>query len=560
VTPLRPGNIFRLAARYFGRDLPADLIAGLALAAVALPSQMATAHLAHFPPAMGFIAFAAAVTGFSLVGANHLVVACADSTIAPIFAGGLAAMAAAGSPAYVALSASSAVMVGGILICCGLFRLGRIADLVSKPVTIGFLAGIACHIVISQLPSLLGIMAPEGKLLDQASVIMTRLGETNLVSLWLGLTVFAVTVCAHWISPRIPGALLGIAVTTIAVYWFKLEHHGVAVVGDVAGEIPPLRFPAIAFNDLVSAAPLAFIIVAMIMVQTGATTREFPSASKPLINRDFAGIGAANLLAGLFGVFPVDASPPLTEIVAESGGRSKIASLAAAALLLAIAWNGKALLAHVPMAALAGTLIFVAVRLVQIPEIILIFRRTRGEFLLIAATFTAIVFLPIGTGVAAGIILSLLHGLWSMTSTRLIIFERVPGTTIWWPPSPSLKGETVEGVLVMAFQAPLSFLNAYKFQDDARTVIKESRTPPNLIILEASGIAEIDFTAAGILLEFIKECKRSKITFAVARLESVRTAAAFKRFRITDAVRRDHFFRSVEEAIRALAKKQQKDE
>ncbi|HUZ91847.1 MAG TPA: SulP family inorganic anion transporter, partial [Methylocella sp.] len=141
-----PNNFLRAAARYAAQGLRADLAAGLALAAVALPSQMATAHLAGFPPATGFIAFAAAVIGFSVIGANHFVVACADSTIAPIFAGGLAALATAGSPGYFALCSSFALMTGSILICCGLFRLGWIADLVSRPVTIGFLAGIACHI------------------------------------------------------------------------------------------------------------------------------------------------------------------------------------------------------------------------------------------------------------------------------------------------------------------------------------------------------------------------------------------------------------------------------
>jgi SulP family sulfate permease len=158
---LRASDYIRAAAHYSAGDLRQDLAAGLALAAVALPSQMATAHLAGFPPATGLIAFAAASVGFAAIGANHFLVACADSTIAPIFAGGLATLAASGSQDYFALCASFAVLAGGILFCCGVFRLGWIADLVSRPVTIGFLAGIACHIVISQLPPLLGIAAPE---------------------------------------------------------------------------------------------------------------------------------------------------------------------------------------------------------------------------------------------------------------------------------------------------------------------------------------------------------------------------------------------------------------
>jgi MFS superfamily sulfate permease-like transporter len=293
------------------------------------------------------------------------------------------------------------------------------------------------------------------------------------------------------------------------------------------------------------------------MVQTAATTRSFvavPGASAS-INRDFTGVGAANLMAGLFGAFPVNASPPLTGVVAETGGRSKLAGLVAVALILGMAGYGTALLAHVPLAALAGILIFVAMRIVRLGEIITIFRHAFGEFMLILATVTAIIVLPVGTGVATGIVLSLLHGIWSTTRARLITFERVPGTSIWWPPGRDLKSETIEGVLVIAFQAPLSFLNAYQFQDGARRVARQSPTPLNLIVLEASSIVEIDFTAAQILIEFIEFCAQSKIRFAVARLESVRAGEAFERLGITDAVHRDHFFHSVDEAIRVLAKK-----
>ncbi len=555
---MRPSDVLRSAAQYAAQNLRADLAAGLALAAVALPSQMATAHLAGFSPSVGFVAFAAATIGFAIIGANYLVVACADSTIAPIFAGGLAALAAVGSQEYLALCASFALLTGTILLCCGLFRLGWIADLVSKPVTIGFLAGIACHIVVSQLPSLLGIKAPDGNLLQQAYEIAGQLSEANHVSFLLGLAVFAVTAGAEWINPRIPGSLLGIAAATVAVYGFAFEGDGVAVLGQIPGQFPHFQIPLVQFEHLVQAAPLAFVVVATIMVQTAATTREFPAPSQngSLIDLDFAGVGAANLLAGYFGAFPVNASPPLTGIVAETGGRSKGAGLAAVALILCIARFGTGLLAHVPQAALAGILFFVAMRIVRAGEIITIFRRAFGEFLLILATLMAIVVLPVGTGVAAGIVLSLLHGIWSMTRASLIIFERVPGTSIWWPPSRDLKGERLDGILVIAFQAPLAFLNAYKFQDEARRVLRHSQ--PELIVLEASSIVEIDFTAAQVILEFIEHCKQLNITFAIARLESTRAQDAFDRFDLTDAVGRDHFFHSVAEAIEILAKNPKK--
>ena len=181
---------------------------------------------------------------------------------------------------------------------------------------------------------------------------------------------------------------------------------------------------------------------------------------------------------------------PLTGILAETGGRSKFAGLAAVAFILGIAGYGTALLAHVPMAALAGILLFVAMRIVSAGEIITICRRAFGEFLLIVATVTVILFLAVGTGVATGIVLSLLHGIWSMTRARLIAFERVLGTSIWWPPGHNLKGESIEGVLVIAFQAPLTFLNVYKFQDAARRAIRQSRVPSNWLSWKRAALSK----------------------------------------------------------------------
>ncbi|MCI0600543.1 MAG: SulP family inorganic anion transporter [Beijerinckiaceae bacterium] len=554
---MQPSDLMPSAAHYTFRDLPRDLAAGLALTAIAVPSQMATAHLAGFPPVQGFIAFAAGSLGFAFFGANRVLVICADSTIAPIFAGGLASLASAGSHAYVSLAASFALMVGGILFCAGMFRLGWLADLVSIPVTAGFLAGIAVHIIVSQLPFLLGIGSPQGSLLHNAFEILDHFGETKPLTLLLGLTVLGATICAHWVSPRIPGALIGIVAATAAVFWFRLEREGVAVLGPMSGELPQIHIPSTPFFELIDAIPLAFVVAAVIMVQTAATTRAFGDdrGAGPSINRDFTGAGAGNLMSGLLGSFAVDASPPLTETVAESGGRSKLAGLAAAALILSLASYGTSLLTHVPQAALAGTLMFVAMRLVRLREIFAIMRRASGEFLLTLVTFASIVILPVGTGVAIGIVLSLLHGMWSMTRPRLVAFERVPGTSIWWPPGRGHRGETIDGVAVIAFQAPLSFLNAYAFREGIQRFMEQGRSPPELIVLEASNIVEIDFTAAQILLAFVGDCAKRNITVAVARLESLRAQEGFDRFGIADAVQRTHMFHSVDEAIRALAKK-----
>jgi MFS superfamily sulfate permease-like transporter len=222
--------------------------------------------------------------------------------------------------------------------------------------------------------------------------------------------------------------------------------------------------------------------------------------------------------------------------------------------VIALLAFGTALLSRIPNAALGGVLLFVALRIVRVGQIAAIYRQSPGEFPLILATAAAIIVLPIAQGVATGIALSLFHGIWSATRARVLVFERVPGTSIWWPTSSNLPGEREPGIIVAGFQAPLSFLNAYHFRREILDALRSSAQKVQLIVLEATGIVEIDFTAAEILRDLIRKCHALGIDFAIARLESVRAQAAMARFGIDEMLGPDRQFRSVEEAIKALRK------
>ncbi|HEV2158791.1 SulP family inorganic anion transporter [Bradyrhizobium sp.] len=543
--------LFRSLASY---SLPGDLMAGLTLAAIAIPEQMATARLGGFAPQIGFFAFMAGSLGFALLGGNRFLSCGADSTITPIFAGGLAALAAAGTPEYQGLAIALALMVGAMMLASGAFRLGGIANLLSVPVMVGFLAGISVHIIVSQLPGVLGVESPSGPTLDRIGVLARELGHTNPFTLCIGFGVLAAVFICETISAKIPGALIGLVGATLATIALGLESKGVNVVGAVPGTLPRPTLPDLAPELWVRLVPLAFVITVVVMVQTAATTRSFPSdPDKPAdVDRDFLGAGAGSALSGLFGAFPVNASPPRTGIVAETGGQSQLAGLAAAVIVLALLAFGTGLLQHVPDAALGGILLFVALRIIRVQQIVTIYRQSFSEFLLIVATAALIIVLPIQQGAFLGIVLSLLHGIWSTTRARLVEFERVPGTTIWWPAHPHITGERINGVAVIGLQAPLSFLNAPGFRSDVAKVL--GTAAPQLLVLEASGMVEIDFTAAQILLDVFKVCNAQGVTVALARLESVRAQDAFERFRLFDALPREHVFHSVDEAVRKLAR------
>jgi sulfate permease, SulP family len=549
--------MFRSLQSYRLQFLTHDLFAGLTLAAIAIPEQMATARLGGFTPQIGFFAFLAGSLAFAAFGSNRFLSCGADSTITPIFAGGLAALAASGSPEYQVLAAALALMVGVLLLAAGIFRLGWIADLLSIPVTIGFLAGISVHILISQLPGVLGLLVPNGPMLQRLAILASHLNETNAFTLMIGMGVLAIIVLSEWIDPRIPGALIALALASVAVVLLGLENRGVSVLGPVSVALPSVAIPLIPADRLTSLVSLSLIISVVVMVQTAATTRSFPSDpdEPPDVDRDFSGVGVGSLLSGLVGAFPVDASPPRTAVVFETGGRSQVAGLAAAAIVIVLLAFGASLLGRIPNAALSGVLLFVALRIVRLNQIVTIYRQAPGEFLLIVATSAAIVVLPIEQGVGIGIALSILHGIWSTTRARVLIFERVPGTSIWWPSSPNFPGEREPGIIVVGFQAPLSFLNAYQFRRDVLDAPGASAEKPRLLVLEATGIVEIDYTAAQVLADLIRKCHADGVDFAIARLESIRAQEAMERFGINELLGPDHQFRSVEEAIRALGRK-----
>jgi sulfate permease, SulP family len=549
--------VFRSLSDYRLSFLSRDLFAGLTLAAIVIPEQMATARLGGFAPQIGFFAFVAGSLAFAAFGGNRFLSSGADSTVTPIFAGGLATLAAAGSPDYVTLAAALALMVGLMLTAAGIFRLGWIADLLSVPVTIGFLAGISLHILISQLPGILGLPAPEGPMLQRFATLAEHLGETNGFTLVIGLGVLAIITLSEQIDARIPGALIGLALASAAVVLLHLENRGVSVLGSISVEMPDLAVPVISTKQLTSLLSLGLIISVVVMVQTAATTRSFPNDPNepPDVNRDFVGVGIGSIFSGLIGAFPVNASPPRTAVVSETGGRSQIAGLAAVAIVVALLGFGTSLLHRTPNAALGGVLLFVALRIIRLRQIVAVARQSPGEFLLILVTAAGIIVLPIEQGVGLGIALSLLHGIWTTTRARLQPFERVPGTSIWWPVSSKLPGEQEPGVIVVGLQAPLSFLNAYDFRRDVLAALKSSSQKVRLLVLEATGIVEIDFTAAQVLTDVIRQCHADGIDFALARLESMRAQDAIVRFGIAALLGTDRQFQSVEEAIRACARK-----
>jgi SulP family sulfate permease len=535
--------------------LPRDLVAGLMLAAIAIPGQLATARLAGMPPETGLYAFAAGALAFAAFGANRFMSVAADSTIAPIFAGALSSIAAIGTPHYADLASLLAVLVGIVLLLVGVLRAGWLATLISIPVTTGFLAGISVHIIITELPTLLGVAETKGHLLVRLAQALGDIGQANPYTFALGVGVLVVTMATAQISHRIPGALIGLVGAGLAVALFHLDARGVGVVGALAVPAPHFALPAVqGIAELSRLVPLALVVAMVCIMQTSAVASTFPSDDdKPDdVSRDFAGVGAGSILAGLVGAFAVDSSPPSTAIIRDSGGRSQIASLTAVALMIVLAALAAGLMAYVPRAALSGILVYIALKIFRVDEMIRIWRRGGLEILLVAASGGLVVLLPIESGMLLAIVLSFVHSLYIVARPYCVELARVPGTTVWWPPSTSERGEHEPGVLVVAPAAPLNFTNAENIIDRIEAVIATRRPPVKLLVIEASGIIDIDYTGSQLLQRAIADLAARGITVAIARLSHEQAQLEAGRSGLAESIGKDHVFMSVEEAVRKL--------
>jgi MFS superfamily sulfate permease-like transporter len=535
--------------------LPRDLIAGIMLAAIAIPGQLATARLAGMPPETGLYAFAAGSLAFAAFGANRFMSVAADSTIAPIFAGGLAAMAVAGTPHYAALVTLLALMVGAILIVVGLLRAGWLATLLSIPVTTGFLAGIAVHIIVGELPTLLGISEERGHLLLQLFHVLGRLDEANPYALSLGAGVLVVILGTARISSKVPGALIGVVGAGLVTALLHLQTRGVSVLGALSVELPMLALPSMpGIRELGQLLPLAFIVAMVCIMQTSAVASTFPSekGQPDNVSRDFAGVGAGSILAGLTGSFAVDSSPPSTAIVVESGGRSQIASITAVALMIGLAALAAGLMAYVPHAALSGVLVYIALKIFRLGEMFRIYRQGGWEILLVAASGGLVVALPIESGMLLAIVLSFVHSLYSVARPYCAELARVPGSTVWWPPSRDENSEQVPGVLVFAPAAPLTFTNAEYISNKIMIAIANAPVPVKLLVIEASGMIGVDYTGSQILQQTIAGLRTRSIEVAIARLSDQRAQLEADRTGLIAALGPERVFKSVEEAVRRI--------
>lgn len=538
--------------RQYRRDwmLP-DLLATLTLLAIAVPEQLATSRLAGMPPITGFYAFIAGGVCFALIGANRWLSVGADSTIAPLFAVGIAGLAASGSTRYLELVAVLAVAVGVLVMAVGLLRLGWVAEFLSTPIITGFLAGVAVIIVVHELPDLLGTPPPTGSVVHRLAFTAAHVGQLTPWALGPGVGVLVLLFAGEAVDRRLPAGLMGL-VGSAALIAAAGAAHRASLVGAVQPQPPTFRPTGLAWSDVGRVMPLAAVVALVVVTQSAATSRAFSGNGSPAgsMSRDFVGVGAGSVLAGLVGAFPVDASPPRTAAVVEAGGRTQAVSLGAAAIMAALI-PAADLLRYVPLSALAAILIFVATRMFHARDLVAIGRFSRFELLLAAVAALTVAFVGVQEGIGVAVALAILDRARRDARPQLHVLGRVPGTTSFAPISSAERAEQVPGVLVVLFSTPLWYANADHFRLEMEAAEARTIGPAHAVVLDAIGMSDIDYTGLKALEHVLDGLDRRHVVFAVARA-GAKVRAELARAGMVGRIGPHRFYGTVGEAVTAV--------
>ncbi len=495
-------------ARAYRREwLHRDVAAGLALTALLVPQGMAYAELAGLPPVTGLYATVVPLIAYALFGPSRILVLGPDSALAPLVAAAVIPVAGADPAERVAVAALLALIVGSLLLVGAIARLGFLTDLFSKPVRVGYLAGIALIVIADQLPRLLGVPVAGGRFVADVGDFARHVDEVDPTTAVIGLGCLAVVLVLWRIAPAVPGILVAVGGAAILVAVLDLN---VAVVGAVPGGLPSLTIPSPSVDDLGRLTLSAGAIALLAFADTSVLSRSYASRLGDRIDqsRELGGLAVANLATGLFQGFPISSSSSRTPVAEAAGARTQLTGVVAAVTVGILLVLGTGLLKDIPTAALAAVVIAAVLRLIDLPALRWLLRVNRRDFALAVASLVGVLVLGILPGVGFAVALSVLAVLERAWHPYSAVLGRVPALKGYHDTQRHPEGVQVPGLLLFRFDAPLFFANAEVFRDALHHALADSQEPVVTVVVAAEPITDVDSTAAEVLGEIAGELER----------------------------------------------------
>lgn len=503
------------------RNAGTEILAGITLLAIALPLNIGYAQIAGLPPTAGLYALVLPSIVFALIASSRHLVAAPDAAAAALVGSALSGVATAGTEQYAAMAAAQAI-VGGVLFCgCAVFRLGFLADFLSKPILIGFVGGLATDILLSQIAKMMGITVSSGAdFFERLAQLLTRLGAVHWWSLGLSLAVLGVLVPARRRMPAVPWALVVLVAATAASTALHLPDHGVSVLGSVPAGPPVLHVPRLDWHRwmevLLPALAITTVTVGEGLLLARSYADRYDYTTSP--NRDLAAFGAANIASGLSGGFTIGSSTSRAAAMDQAGSRTQLPLLVMAAGALLLLVFGAGLLAGIPSPAI-GAIVGVSVaKLIGIGELRHLWRLSRFEFAVAATCFAGVLLIGPLAGIVLAFILSLINLLRKAARPAVDVLHGSDNPHLSLTASDDGTGETVPGLIAMRFAAPIFFGNAATLSTAIRRAVSQAPNPVSAFVLDMEGVTDVDVTGAEALAKELQWLQGRGITFAYSRV------------------------------------------
>ncbi|MEY3786660.1 MAG: hypothetical protein RLZ75_867 [Pseudomonadota bacterium] len=526
-----------------------DSIAGLTLAFMNIPQVLGYTRIAGTPPVTGLYTLLLPLLMFSIFGSSRHLVVSADSATAAIFSSGLSGMASQASEKYMALVGMVALLTAAFLLLARIFKLGFLADFLSRTVLVGFLTGVGFQIGIAMIGDLLGIPVNAHKTIAQLQQIINGLNSINYPTLTISVLVVSGILGFRHFHPRLPASLFAVVAGISISYIYHFSSYGIEVIGPIPGGLPSLNFPSVSWNDLLKLVPIALSCFVIIIAQSAATSRVFAVRHHERVNEDddILGLSVANAAAAISGAFVVNGSPTQTAMADIAGARSQVAQLVFAFIVLLVLLFFTEPLQYLPRSVLAGIVFAIAVGLVDFRSLRDIRKESPGEFKLAIITATVVTLIGLEQGILLAIVLSLLrHVDHSYRPHTMILAPDDSGR--WLPLSVTPGIESEPGLIVYRFGADLFYANDNRFIDEVRSLIELAPTPVRWFVIDASAMTDIDYSASHSLRELCEDLKRRKINLIFGRV-NVYLRADMDRHRITSVISEAFIFTTLHEAL-----------
>ena len=507
-------------ARGYRRDwLRPDLIAGVVIWSVVTPQALAYAQIAGLPPEAGLMAAPVAMLAYGLIGTSRQLVVSATTATSAVSAAAVGPLADGDPVRFAALSAALALVTAAVLVAAGLVRLGAIADLVSKPVMTGFLFGLGLYIAISQLPSLLGVDAGDGNFFPRLWDLLGDLGEVHGATLAVGAGSLAVLLLAPRLVPVIPATLLALVLSIATAALFDLGAHGVALVGDVPTALPDPAIPDVKASDLVNLiAPAIGVLVVSAEAVGVARSLATEHGYRVDANRDLVGLGAANLLAGLSSGFVQSGGASQTAAADGAGGRTQLAAVAAAGLILLTGAFLAPLFEDLPQATLAAIVVVAVAGFFRVAELRRFFRIRRSAVVWAGLALVGVLVLGVLQGLVVTAVLTLLYLIKRLSRPSVGALARDPSTGAWGRAERHPDWERPKGVLAVRSDGPLFYANTDAVKQRVLALVRAAEPRPATVVFDLAASTELDVQTADTLGELIDELEKDGIELRLANV------------------------------------------